>query len=498
MKKKRSMTDARLVKPPAEKLLKYIHTPRLEAEKSRFFEYNDVDLAHTVMLVEEGILPREYGRKILKTLQEIRQLGPEKFPIDPTLGSFLLQVEAYLFDKIGEEVGGRMHTGRSRIDQGATISRIRCRDECLNVTEFIINFQKTLLNLAKEHVNTVTIFRTHLQHAQPSTFGHYLLSFLYAFNDDFNRIKNAFERTNLNPLGTAASVGTSWPLNRERTKELLGFDGLVINARRGYGVYDFVVEIISSLSIAMSNLYDLATDLYLGSTYEFRTVESADEYCGSSSIMPQKKNPYSLENVRGTTAEFIGFLPSALGGIRGCGTADAARGVRITSDAFELSKRSFDLMQGIMETLVVHKDRMRELAGSYWATANNLADVIVRETDLSFRQAHHVVARLVRNAIEGKVSQGEITPEMVDKAAEETIGFKIGLGAETIKQALDPEEFIKTRVTRGSCNPQEVLSMIDEMADKISDEESWLSAKRTEIEKAHENLIQAVANILED
>ena len=495
-KQKVLMTEARLAKPPAEKLLKYVHIPRLEGEKKLFFEYNQVDLAHTVMLVEEGILSEENGAKILKVLKDVEQLGPEGFPIDPSVGSLLLQVEAYLFDKIGEEIGGRMHTGRSRIDQGATVGRLRSRNEVLNVMELIISLQRTLLNLAQEHVNTVTIFQTHLQHAQPSTFGHYLLNFLYGFERDFNRLKNAFERTNLNALGTAASVGTSWHLNRERTTEFLGFDRLVVNARGSYRTYDYAAEIIAMLSITLSDLYDLATDLYLGSTYEFRIVESGDEYSGSSSIMPQKKNPYSLEKVRVLAGRSIGFLPSALGQIRGAGTADAARGVYMMDEAFELSKSALDLMQGIMETLIVHKERMEELAGAHWSTSSNLADVIVRETGLSFRQAHHVVGRLVKRAIEQKIKPADTTSAMVDKAAEETIGRSLGLREETIRSALDPAEFVRSRVTTGSCNPDEVRRMIEEVTGKLAEEEEWLANQRSKIKEAGETLDKAIEAII--
>lgn len=496
MSEHKLMTNARFRKPPSERLLKYVHGPRLEKEKKAFYEYSDIDLAHTVMLVEQRILSKEDGKAILGGLKEIRELGPDKFPIDPVIGSFLLQVEDYLFNKIGEEVGGKMHTGRSRIDQGATVERLKWRKGCLSVMELLLKLQVTTLELAKQHVDTLTIFHTHLQHAQPSTFGHFLVSYLYSFNNDFNRLRGAFGRINLNPLGTVASVGTSWPLNRDRTSELLGFDGIEIPARRGYGTHDCDAEGIAAITIALANLYDLATDLYLDSSYEFRTVETADEYCGSSSIMPQKKNPYGLEAVRRVTGVAIGYLPSALGQLRGCGTGDAMRGVSIMDDVFASTSVALDLMQGIMETLTVNKERMKELAGSCWATTSNLADTIVREKGLSFRQAHHVVARLVRTAIEEKVSQDKITPEMVDKAAEGTIGFKLGLDAETIKQALDPEEFIRTRVTRGSCNPKEVLAMIGELSGGISEEESWLSAKRAEIEEAHRKLNEATEKIL--
>jgi len=490
------MTNARFKKPPAKRLLEYVHGPRLEEEKKAFYEYNDIDLAHTIMLVKQRILSEEDGKAILGGLKEIRELGPDKFPTDPVVGSFLLQVEDYLFDKIGEEVGGKMHTGRSRIDQGATVVRLKCRKGCLSVMELLLKLQITLLELAKQHVDTLTIFRTHLQHAQPSTFGHFLVSYLYTFNHDFNRLSDTFKRINLNPLGTAASVGTSWPLDRDRTSELLGFDDIDIPARRGYAIYDFAAECISVITIALANLYDLATDLYLDSTYEFRTVETADEYCGSSSIMPQKKNPYGLEMVRRITGTAIGYLPSTLGQLRGCGTGDAMRGASIMGEVFDNTTVALDLMQGIMETLTVHKDRMKELAGSCWATASNLADVIVRVKGLSFRQAHHVVARLVRNCIESNVKQDEVTPRMVDQAALETIGIELGLDIETIKQALDPENFVKTRVTRGSCNPLEVERMIKDMTYMLEQEETWISEKKQQIEQSHRKLNEATEKIL--
>ncbi|MBU1173154.1 MAG: argininosuccinate lyase [Proteobacteria bacterium] len=490
------MTDARLGKPPAERLLEYVHGPRLIEEKKAFYEYNDIDLAHTVMLVEQEVLSEEDGKAILEGLKEMRELGPDKFPTDPVIGSFLLQVEDYLFSKIGEDIGGKMHTGRSRIDQGATVVRLKCRKGCLNVMDLLLKLQTTMLELAKQHVGTLTIFRTHLQHAQPSTFGHFLVSYLYTFNHDFNRLRDAYARINLNPLGTAASVGTSWPLSRSRTTELLGFNDIEVPARRGYAVYDFVAECISAITIDLANLYDLATDLYLDSTYEFRTAEAGAEYCGSSSIMPQKKNPYGLEAVRRITGTAIGYLPSTLAQLRGCGTGDAMRGVSIMYSVFDRTTVALDLMQGIMETLTVHKDRMKELAGSCWATASNLADTIVRVKGISFRQAHHVVARLVKNCIEINVSQHDVTSEMVDRAALETIGIELSLDAETIKQALDPEDFVNTRVTEGSCNPREVERMIEDMTHMLEQEEGWISKQSQQIDQSHTKLDEAIERIL--
>ena len=165
-------------------------------------------------------------------------------------------------------------------------------------------------------------------------------------------------------------------------------------------------------------------------------------------------------------------------------------------EVFDRATVALDLMQGIMETLIVHKDRMKELAGSCWATASNLADTIVRVKGISFRQAHHVAARLVRNCIESNVKQHEVTPGMVDRAALETIGIRLSLDAETIKQALDPEDFVNTRVTEGSCNPREVERMIEDMTHMLEQEEAWISKQSELIEQSHTKLDEATERML--
>ena len=225
--KEMRLTEARLSSPPAEQLTKYYQTPGLAREQRHFKEFVAVDLAHTVMLVEQGILPRETGATILKTLLEIRGLAVEDFPVDPLKGSFLLQVESYLSQRIGEDLAGRMHTGRSRIDQGATVRRRFKRGRMLDVMARLTQLQVALIGQAERHARTIMPGYTHMQHAQPWVFGHYLLSFCTKFREDFQRLVESYARVNLNPLGAVGLSGTSWPLNRQRTTELLGFSGLV-------------------------------------------------------------------------------------------------------------------------------------------------------------------------------------------------------------------------------------------------------------------------------
>jgi len=495
-KNKALLTEARLKVSPSEKLIQYSQASNLEHEKRHFYQFIKVDMAHTVMLVEQKILSEKDGAKILRTLNEINELGPDQFPTDPAKGSFLLQVEDYLFNKISEEIGGKMHTGRSRIDQGTSVRRLYKRDRLLDVIDRLIDLQAVILKVAENHSNTIMPGYTHMQHAQPWIFGHYLLSFFEKFYEDFQRITEAYVRVNMNPLGTVGLSGTSWPIDRERTTELLGFKGLVENSKLGREAY-YAAEAIAMLSILMSNLNDLATDLHVWSTYEFSLVETADEYCGTSSIFPQKKNPSALETIKKTAGGSVTWLATALSTFRAEGTGDQAmRELPLIDEALQLTENMLDLMSGILETLIIHEDRMKEIVDKSWSTANNLADFIVKEKGLSYRQAHHVVGRVVRTAIEGKKYPVELTGDMVDKAAIETIGRALGLTTKEVRDAFNPEIFVKTRITKGSINPQEIKRMLKGSKAKLKQEGDWIANQRKIINTAYDKLEKAIGSII--
>jgi argininosuccinate lyase len=487
------LTEARLRTPPAKRMIDYVLMPKLKEELKMFTQACQVDQAHTVMLGEKGIIPQEDAAKILSVLKKIDALGENSFPVDPKSGSLLLQVESYLFMRLGEEVGGKMHTGRSRWDRGRAIWRLYARDRVLDVQCKLIEFQDVVLSRSEEFIDTVMPGYTHLQHAQPWTFGHYLTSFFYAFERDFERLKQAYGNTNLNVLGTAAQAGTSWPVDRRRTAELLGFDGLVLNSRDVFKE-DYKVDIVTALAQTLSDINEIASDLLIWSSYEFRIVESSDAYSGSSSIMPQKKNPTALEAVQQRTGLGIGYCSSAFGGLRAGGTLRSGS-VDTLSKALDTAEETLDLISGILDTLIIHEDRMKDLSGAFWSTASNLADVIVRECVISFRRAHHVVARLVRTAIEKGVKPIEVTSDMLDRAAEETIGITLSLDDDFIRTALDPVGFINSRVTEGSVNPKEVRKMLENARGKLESEKTWLCEQTELISGALNKLDDAIEAI---
>ena len=489
------LAEARLSSPPSEQFLRHYHVPGLAREKRQLKDHMAVDLAHTVMLVEQGILARDQGAAILKALMEFRDLPPDAFPIDPLRGSFLLQVEAFLSQRVGEDTAGRMHTGRSRIDMGATVRRRYKRGRMLDTMESLLRLQGAVMSQARRHTRTIMPGYTHMQHAQPWVFGHYLLSFCTKFREDFQRMVECYARVNLNPLGAVGLSGTSWPLNRSRTTELLGFSGLVENSKLGREAY-YAAEAIAALSYVMCDLNDLATDFHVWSTTEFGLVESDDAYCGTSSIFPQKKNPNSLETIKRAGGAAVTWLATALATYRAEGTGDQAmRGLPMIDDAFNTTEGMCDLGTGVVETLIVHEDRMRELVANSWSTSSNLADVIVREAGLSFRQTHHVVARLVRICLAEKVLPSQVTSAILNRAAQETIGKDLPMQESALRDALNPDVFVRTRVTVGSVAPNEVDRMLAAEQQGLEQATAWVSAERQRITDAARKLDDAVRQI---
>ncbi len=452
------------------------------------------------MLIEQGILTAEQGHTILGLLREIETLGPERFPMDPAAGAFIEQLERYMTDRAGEDIAGRLHTGRSYIDYDAAVVRLFARNRLLEVIDRLLALQQTLLDVAERHTLTIMPGYTDLQHAQPWTFGHYLLRHVAALDRDLERLEGTFSRTNLSSLGGAALVGTSWPLDRQRVAVLLGHAGIVRHAHdAGELTSDVILEGVSVLSIVMSNLARLAGDLYVWSSQEFGLVELADEYAGTSSIMPQKKNPYALGVVKGLAGQAIGWMPWMQGIFKGATSTDLD--YPYVGDLLDQANRSVvtasDLMEGVVRTLFVNVEVMREKAVASWCTASHLADEIVRHRGLSFRSAHRIVGQLVRDAIDASVPPRDVTGGMLDVAAVHTIGRPLGLSDPMVAAALDPLRFVETRRTLGSVHPDETRRMASDARGHLQARHAILSAAAAAIEEARANLDARIGELMQ-
>jgi argininosuccinate lyase len=496
---RQTMQDGRLGGPPSAANLEHSGAPHLQYELHALYAFVQVDMAHTTMLAERAILSEEHAGAILRVLREIGALGPARFPVDPRYGSMLPQVERYLAERIGEDTAGRMHTGRSRNDQSTAVSRLFARDRLLEVHEALLALQDTVLALAAQHVETLMPGYTHLQHAQPTTLGHYLMRHYFTLERDQQRVEGAFARTNLSALGGAAMAGTSWPIDRDRVAELLGHDRPVENAYdAGIFARDYPAENAAVLSILVNDVGRICGDLYLWSTWEFGLVEIDDALAGTSSIMPQKKNPHAFERVRGLSGGAIGWLPAALGMLRSVSSSDLdlhfgedpmPSMAAVTMSVLELTRASLD-------TTTFRTDVMAARAGVFWSTATNLADEIVRATDLPFRTVHAVVGRLVRIAIERGIPPEGVTPVLLDEAAEATIGRTLALPEDLVRRSLDPREAIRGLVTPGSAHPSAVADTIAVAHDRQAGHRSWSDEARTAIRDSRAELDRAADRLI--
>ena len=491
MKQDLFLEEARLG-PRNPVLVEHDEAPRLPHLRRYFRDYVLVDLAHAVMLVEEGIVDGTRGGRLLGGLLEALDLGAGGFPWDPRSGSYLVQVEHFLASRLGDDVGGRLQTGRSRNDQHAASDRLHLRDLLLRVVDGLLALQRVVLTRAREHAATVMPGYTHLQHAQPVTFGHALMRYASALERDLERLAGAFARTNLSSLGGAAIAGTSWPVNRRRTAALLGHDGLVVNSSdAGVFARDYIEEVVAVLALLMANLGRCATDLYVWHSWEFGFVEVEDGLAGTSSIMPQKKNPHALERVKAAAGQAIGWLPTVMGCQRPVSSTDLdlAFGDDVIPGYGDAVLSALRLLAEALRTLTVHADVMATKAGAFWSTASHLADELVRRHDLPFRTAHHVVARFVRDAVTRRQGPADAAPELLALALREVAGLDVAFSEAELRGLLDPRRFVETRVTEGSVNPREVLAHVAQTERALTAHAQWHADRAAHVGRAVEGLV---------
>jgi argininosuccinate lyase len=494
------MLRERLREDPSADLVRHVSGPALEREmRDSFDPQMQIHLAHTAMLARQGIVSREDARRILATLVEIDRGGQDALERDPSLEDLYSHVERALIRKVGPDVGGRMHTGRSRNDLGVTTQRLVLRGKLLHLLDGVLAFEQVLVVMAGEHVETVMPGLTHSQHAQVITLGYYLAALADVVARDRERLEAALGRVNKNPLGAAALTTTGFPLDRAMTARLLGFDGLVENGYDAIVSRDDVVETGAAVALLMTHLSRLCEDLWLWSTLEFGYAELADRYCSVSSIMPQKKNPGVVEKIKALAAEAVGGASAAFAAVKNtsfseCGDAQTG-GNRPVYDAVAAASTSLELLCGVLRTLTIKKERMQHLAEIGFATMTELADVIVREKGMSFRMAHNIVGLTVRQAVDEGKSAMELTGAMLDVSSQELFGQPLGLSEAALRGALDPWQNIVVRKVTGGPAPEEMARMLGNAAGRLKDAESRQEARRGAIKGAREELTREVASV---
>ena len=467
----------RLKSPPSPELLDFFQQVYLDGVDEAYFDDSiAVSLAHVVMLAETEIIPAADAAQILAELLTVGEGGLASFPLDRTLGDPLPNLENHLIGRLGARVGGRFHTGRSRGDYYVALSRLKFRRLCLLLMERAAQFRATVLDIAKTGVLAVMPGYTHLQHAQPITLAHYLLATVQQLERDHERLRAAFERINKSPLGLGIIATSSFPLDRKLTARLLGFTDLLDNGRDLVD-RDYVLELTSAAAILMMHLHKLATDLYEWTTAEFGYVRVADEDAMTSSMMPQKANPVLLELVRARTGLVYGGMTAAFTIAKGS-AANNIEASLTDAPAAQAVKETIRTLTGftpMLGRITFDRGRMARLAGEHWSQATDLADLLVRDTGISFREAHRVVGHLVATTLEKSVSPSEVSTNLLDEAAEAVLGRPLSVPADRLAAVLDPAAGVSGRALKGGPAPAVVEPALKSAARRLTQDRSELN-----------------------
>lgn len=368
-------------------------------------------MAHVKMLAKQGILTEQEKEQILEGLQGIlTDVENGTLQITEKYEDIHSFVEANLIDRIGD-AGKKLHTGRSRNDQVALDMKLYIRDEIAEMDALLKKLLETLLSMMEAHTETYMPGFTHLQKAQPVTLAHHLGAYFEMFKRDRQRLADITKRMNLCPLGSGALAGTTYPLNREYTAQLLDFDGATLNSMDSVADRDYLIELLSAMSTIMMHLSRFCEEIIIWNSNEYRFVELDDAYSTGSSIMPQKKNPDIAELIRGKTGRVYGALTALLTTMKGLPLAynkDMQEDKELTFDAIDTVKGCIALFTGMIATMKINKNRMEESAKQGFTNATDAADYLVNH-GVPFRDAHGIVGRLVLTCIEKGIAMDDLT-----------------------------------------------------------------------------------------
>ena len=410
--------------------------------------------AHAAMLAEQGIITKTDARTISKGLDAVlEEIRSGSFQWQRSLEDVHMNVEARLTDIIGP-AAGRLHTARSRNDQVATDFRLYIRDAVDAVERSLAELQQTLATKAETHAATVMPGFTHLQPAQPVTFGHHLLAYVEMFARDRSRLADARKRLNECPLGAAALAGTSFPIDRKATATALDFGSPTANSLDSVSDRDFVLEVLAAASICAMHMSRFAEEIIIWSTPQFGFIRLSDAWTTGSSIMPQKRNPDAAELVRAKVGRIAGAFHSLTLVMKGLPLAyskDMQEDKEVTFDALDSFMIALAAMNGMIKDLEPVPEAMAAAAGSGYSTATDLADWLVRELKLPFREAHHITGRVVSMAEEAGCELSELSLDNL-QAVESRI-------TNSVFSVLSVEKSVASRTSYGGTAPQNVRKM---------------------------------------
>ncbi|MBE6843765.1 MAG: argininosuccinate lyase [Ruminococcus sp.] len=418
-------------------------------------------IAHAEMLGRCGIISVEDSKQIQAGLKEILcDIEEGKLELDMTAEDIHMFVEAELTKRYGD-VGKRLHTSRSRNDQVALDIRLYLREEIVEIKKFVVELIKTLCDIASENLDTVMPGYTHLQRAQPITFAHHMMAYAQMLLRDLARLSDTSDRMNFNPLGSCALAGTTYPIDRQLTSQLLGFEGPVVNSLDGVSDRDFCVELACALSLLMTHLSRFSEEIIMWCSWEFKFIELDDAYATGSSIMPQKKNPDITELIRGKTGRVTGDLVTLLSMLKGLPLAynkDMQEDKEAIFDAIDNVKLCLKTFIPMIRTMRLNKENMRQAAARGFINATDCADYLVKK-GMPFRDAYKITGQLVALCISRSLTL-ETLP--LDEYKQYTDIFD-----EDVYTAINLETCVNQRNSEGGPSPSAVKVQIEKTLEQL-------------------------------
>lgn len=477
--------------PFFEDALTYYHEPMLQANK-----------AHTVMLYESKIISKDNAQALLTALKHIETVDKSDLQLQSGVEDLFFVIERRIIDMIGAEHGGNIQLGRSRNDLGYALTRLAIRPLQLATLQGLISLRESVLKFARQHLNTLMPGYTHTQPAQPTTMAHYMAGILSFLERDTKRVQFAYEVNNQSPLGAAALTGTGFPVDRQLSADLLGFNGVMPSTYDSIAASDNLTDVANSLNSLGVNLSRFTHDMLFWATQESGAIRLDDSFIQISSIMPQKRNPVVLEHIR---ARISRMMAQSQGIITQSHSIPYGDTQDIEDEIFpmvfgslETSVDILTLYSAVMDTLHVNVGHLRQRAIAGFTTVTELADTLVRKANLPFRQAHSIVSGMVTHALTHQLAPTDLTTDLVTQIAQEKLGREVHLSAEDFQDALDPLAFVNKRNGYGGSSPTSTKSILDEMEESLEADKADLAQRHQRIQKADEQLNSAVNKILGD
>jgi argininosuccinate lyase len=454
----------------------------IEAKQQFIDSMVEIHYAHLIMLVEQGLVGKEEAEKIAKAVSNVDIEDVKRRSYTGEFEDLFFEVEHSLIEEAGD-IAGNLHIARSRNDMGIAIYRMTLRKKLLILIEKALTLREGLIELTDEHKETVMIGYTHTQQAQPTTLSHYLNAMTDMLTRDIYRLQAAYKTVNRSSMGAAALTTSGFRINRERMKDLLGFEDLIDNAWDAVAGADYIAETATAVQLSALNLGRSMQDFLLWGTQEYGAFLLSAPYVQISSIMPQKRNPVSIEHMRALLSSVSGDCQTVLLMVHNTPFGDIVD----TEDdmqpyiwkAIERLGGIYDLLTSVLLTMEVNKETLLKRAKESFANVTELADTIVRKDGLSFRQAHHVVSSTVKELMKnGKTSLESLTLNLLNQQSMKVVGKESVLTEEELKRCLSPEYFVRIRDLQGGPSPSRMEKTIKVRIQEQEELESWLKEKQ--------------------